>query len=332
MDVVTKKLLAKLVSSSPVVRMYVLWIISRITCYWIPSAALTFITRKGYLQRWRIQGHQKQPRFDLLWHTIKENLFTDVVLQWGINYLFLKIFQIQTACKQQTLTSPDRPSNHEVKKEEVGVSSDASTQDESSDSELAQRGEITKTRGKGWAALRFSGPLPQLSTHMWQILVGYLGFDFMFYWSHRLLHHKKIYKYVHKMHHQYHVSIPFAAAHEHTIESISQLFNWWIPIGFAGWLKGDLHVSTLFFYHCFRWLETVDSHSGFEFPFSPFSGMLSRLVPFFGGARRHDYHHREFDGNYGSTVFWDWLCGTDKDFWKEITESGVLMAGKRILG
>ena len=31
-----------------------------------------------------------------------------------------------------------------------------------------------------------------------------------------------------------------------------------------------------------------------------------------GGAERHDFHHSNFSGSYGSFFcFWDWLCGTD---------------------
>jgi hypothetical protein len=31
-----------------------------------------------------------------------------------------------------------------------------------------------------------------------------------------------------------------------------------------------------------------------------------------GGAERHDFHHSNFTGSFGSFFcFWDWLCGTD---------------------
>lgn len=37
-------------------------------------------------------------------------------------------------------------------------------------------------------------------------------------------------------------------------------------------------------------IETVDAHSGYLFPFSPWS-----LIPSIqGGADRHDFHHRYF--------------------------------------
>lgn len=74
----------------------------------------------------------------------------------------------------------------------------------------------------------------------------------------------------------------------------------------------------------FRWLETVDAHCGYVFPFSPFA----KAPWLFGGARAHDLHHSgkglEFVeledgslwanfGNYGATVIWDKLLGTHRD-------------------
>jgi sterol desaturase/sphingolipid hydroxylase (fatty acid hydroxylase superfamily) len=66
----------------------------------------------------------------------------------------------------------------------------------------------------------------------------------------------------------------------------------------------------LFFF--LRMIETVDAHSGYLFPFSPWS-----LIPSIqGGADRHDFHHSQNKGNYGIFAFWDWLCGTDQVYWK----------------
>ena len=40
-------------------------------------------------------------------------------------------------------------------------------------------------------------------------------------------------------------------------------------------------------------------------------------ISHFVGARFHDFHHSNFNGNYASIfVWWDWLFGTDKQ-WKE---------------
>jgi sterol desaturase/sphingolipid hydroxylase (fatty acid hydroxylase superfamily) len=59
-----------------------------------------------------------------------------------------------------------------------------------------------------------------------------------------------------------------------------------------------------------RVVETVDAHSGFRFPFSPFS-----LLPFQGGSERHFFHHSHNVGSFGSFFnYWDRITGTDRAF------------------
>lgn len=50
--------------------------------------------------------------------------------------------------------------------------------------------------------------------------------------------------------------------------------------------------------------------SGYDVPLNPL-----HLVPFYAGARFHDFHHMNFIGNYASTfTWWDRLFGTDSQF------------------
>lgn len=59
-----------------------------------------------------------------------------------------------------------------------------------------------------------------------------------------------------------------------------------------------------------RLVETSDVHSGYDFPWNPL-----HLLPGYAGARFHDFHHKNFTGNYASSfVWWDSLFGTDKEF------------------
>mmetsp|Transcript_62104 Transcript_62104/g.196387 ORF Transcript_62104/g.196387 Transcript_62104/m.196387 type:complete len:94 (+) Transcript_62104:1022-1303(+) len=62
-----------------------------------------------------------------------------------------------------------------------------------------------------------------------------------------------------------------------------------------------------------RQLEAVDTHSGYDFWFSP-----TKLIPFYGGAEHHDYHHWVgglSSGNFASIFTWcDYIYGTDKGF------------------
>jgi methylsterol monooxygenase len=61
-------------------------------------------------------------------------------------------------------------------------------------------------------------------------------------------------------------------------------------------LTGNLHIFTVFIWLIIRLWQTVDAHSGYDFPFS-----LRRWVPFWAGADFHDHHHKIFKGNYGTS-------------------------------
>lgn len=294
------------------VRMYLLHAVSRVLCYWLPNYILFRLNRQGLGRQWKIQGARKPPG-KLAWEVVWNNFKGDFLPQLLVSFLAQKLLTARP--KRLAISASgvgaEAPEGNAKKEERVVVQSE------------------TPGQGRGWACLRACGSAPKAWTHIWQVAVAYLGYDFMFYWSHRLMHHPKLYKHCHKIHHQFHTPIGPSASHAHPVEDMVQLMAWYLPIGFAGWLnkgEGGLHTSTLFYYNCFRWLETVDAHCGYEFPFSPF-----HLLPICGGARRHDYHHRAFTGNYGATIFWDRLCGTDSGFWQEVAEEGgMLLGGLRV--
>lgn len=67
-------------------------------------------------------------------------------------------------------------------------------------------------------------------------------------------------------------------------------------------------------------------HSGYDVPLNPL-----HLVPFYAGARFHDFHHMNFIGNYASTfTWWDRLFGTDSQYiaYKEKEKKQQLMKKK----
>ena len=82
-----------------------------------------------------------------------------------------------------------------------------------------------------------------------------------------------------------------------------------LPFTLGPLLFGRLHLLTLLQWLLLRVCETVECHSGFEFPFSPFSSL-----PLGAGAAAHLRHHEQPDANFASLlVCWDWLCATDAD-------------------
>tara|TARA_B110000977_G_scaffold180628_1_gene240462 strand:- start:67 stop:1155 length:1089 start_codon:yes stop_codon:yes gene_type:complete len=148
-------------------------------------------------------------------------------------------------------------------------------------------------------------PLPPVRDLAWQLPVFFAIEDFYFYWIHRFLHHKSVYKYVHKIHHEHTHPFGIAAEYAHPVETF------FLGIGtLLGPLIFAKHMVTLWAWLTVRLFETVEDHSGYDLPFNP-----TNFIPFWGGAVHHDFHHKTFKGPYASIFTWcDFLFGTDKEF------------------
>lgn len=162
--------------------------------------------------------------------------------------------------------------------------------------------------------------LPPTRTVITHIFVCILIEDFLFYWSHRILHHPSLYKYFHKKHHEFKVLSGYAIASEYT-HPVESLVGNIIPV-----MMGPLVTRSHFFTSCtwlvIRMLKTCDAHSGYAFQWSPF-GLFYPLNP----AERHDFHHETGLGSYGSFfLLWDQWTGTDEQFLQSRKKGGRAMA------
>jgi len=154
--------------------------------------------------------------------------------------------------------------------------------------------------------LHVTPELPSFLEVCRDLLVFVLCEDFFFYWSHRALHHPLIYKHIHKQHHRFKATIGIASEYAHPVEV---LVSNSLPFLSGPLLMGP-HIVTWWCWIVLRITETIDAHSGYSFPLSPFS-----LLPFQGGSERHFFHHSHNLGSYGSFFnFWDRICGTDRPF------------------
>ncbi|VAI10414.1 unnamed protein product [Triticum turgidum subsp. durum] len=156
--------------------------------------------------------------------------------------------------------------------------------------------------------IRTGLPLPSAGEVAAQMLVYLLVEDYLGYWIHRLLHTRWGYDNIHRVHHEFTAPFGYAAPYAHWAEVLIL----GVP-AFTGPAIVPCHMTTLWLWFVLRHLEAIDIHSGFNFPFNP-----TKLIPFYGGAQHHDYHHRvggQSQSNFSSVfTFCDYLYGTDKGY------------------
>lgn len=161
-----------------------------------------------------------------------------------------------------------------------------------------------------WPLLRsistlHAGPVPAWYVVLGQVLAFIYLDDFLYYFMHRTLHRRPwLWKRIHAWHHR--TKTPWAiAGHDmHPAEFIATA-----GLMLVGPFVLGCHVLTLWIWIAFRQLEAAEGHSGYAFPIS-----LTRLLPGSDGARHHDAHHSQVQGNFAG--FLAYLDGWFKTYSK----------------
>lgn len=120
----------------------------------------------------------------------------------------------------------------------------------------------------------------------------------IFYFSHRLLHNKKLFRLIHRKHHTFRQVRPVSSEYAHPLENLLNVIAM-----YAGLVIMGSHFLTWVLWVAMRIYETNDGHSGYEH---------------INAASRHAYHHQfPTKGCYGTALgFWDRVLGTDQN-WRE---------------
>lgn len=136
-------------------------------------------------------------------------------------------------------------------------------------------------------------PAPSLYQVAWQLVACIFIQDTVFYWSHRALHTKWLFRTVHRKHHDFRHVRGLAAEYAHPVELVTNLVS-----VMAGPILLAVHPVTFVLWMAIRVWETVEAHSGYAFT---------------ALASRHAYHHLyAARGCLGSFFgIWDRLMGTD---------------------
>ena len=159
--------------------------------------------------------------------------------------------------------------------------------------------------------------LPDAWTLFWQVVFCAICEDTCFHFSHKLLHWRRIYPYIHKIHHKHISTISIASQNAHPIEYI--FGNLWPVMAGPLLLGRRMHVQAGGVWAIVRMFESYDAHSGYEFPWSPF-----RLVPFACTSTYHNFHHSHNISCYSTFfTFWDHVFGTNKEFYQWLEKKQI---------
>lgn len=132
-----------------------------------------------------------------------------------------------------------------------------------------------------------------------------LAHDTWFYWTHRLLHHPRVFGWSHRTHHRSVAPTPWAAYSFAPAEAVVQAVFLTLIL-----LVLPLHPLVIFVFLVHMIVRNVLGHAGVDFvPRAWLAGWWGRWLT---TTLHHDMHHAHGHHNYGLYfVWWDRLCGTE---------------------
>ena len=151
--------------------------------------------------------------------------------------------------------------------------------------------------------------IPNSVTFICQIVFCMMVEDASFHCSHRFLHWKAIYPYIHKLHHEHKITVCITTNYAHPLEFI---FGNILPVALGVIILGPrVHIVTVWTWFALRTFESTEGHSGYDFPWSIF-----RMLPFGSDYGYHVFHHSNNIGNFSSFfTLWDSVFGSNKAYY-----------------
>ncbi len=147
------------------------------------------------------------------------------------------------------------------------------------------------------------------------IILALVIHDTYFYWTHRLMHHPKLFKLFHLVHHKSTNPSPWASFSFHPLEAIVEagvifVIAFLIPI----------HGLAILLFMVFMTVYNVYGHLGYEL--YPAWVAKSPLAKWLNTSVNHNMHHKYFKQNYGLYFrFWDvWMNTTHEKYEETFAE------------
>ncbi|MBB6499291.1 sterol desaturase family protein [Pedobacter cryoconitis] len=144
------------------------------------------------------------------------------------------------------------------------------------------------------------------------IILSLIIHDTYFYWMHRLLHHPKLFKHTHLVHHKSVNPSPWTSYSFHFLEAIAEGLVLLFIVLFL-----PMSALSIGMFVLVGFMINVYGHLGYEI--MPEWFRRSWLFEISNTSIHHNLHHSKFKGNYGLYFrFWDRLMGTEHpDYVKE---------------
>jgi sterol desaturase/sphingolipid hydroxylase (fatty acid hydroxylase superfamily) len=152
---------------------------------------------------------------------------------------------------------------------------------------------------KGWIKI-YTGtsdyPLVWLPA---SLVISMLLHETYYYWLHRWMHHPKIFRIVHRVHHESNITSPWTAFSFHPLEGFLQAI--FLPLLL---LVLPMHLYVLLIQLTLMTFSSVINHLDIEiYPKGFHRHFAGRWLI---GATHHSLHHKQFKYNYGLYfTFWD---------------------------
>ena len=129
--------------------------------------------------------------------------------------------------------------------------------------------------------------------------------DAFFYWSHRLMHHRRLFRLFHKEHHHSTDPSPFTSLAFQPLETLVENV-----VGMALPFVLPIHWNVILIWQTISFANNFLAHLGYEF--YPHYWLKVPLLRLKTTSTHHNMHHRLFNGNYGLYfTIWDKLMGTE---------------------
>ena len=148
-----------------------------------------------------------------------------------------------------------------------------------------------------------------------QLVAMILAHDAYFYWMHRWLHTKTMFRFSHLHHHKSRTPTPWAAYSFSSFEAMTEAAFVPIYLLAISVLFGGMYPFAIFLFLAHMIVRNVIGHAGVEiFP----AGWLNGPLGWITTTTHHDLHHSQGNSNFGLYfTWWDRVMGTEHPEYEE---------------